>query len=81
MHCSRGIGLWWDGPQNSDEEGAAEEEDTLLKILLVLRSSSHFYLQILTWRPDLPLNDKHLSKKKTLVLINHNIPRQDFVET
>ena len=62
MRYSRGIGLWWDGPQNSDEEAAAEEEDTLLKLLLVLRSWSHFF-QILTWRPDLPLNDKHLSKK------------------
>ena len=55
--------MWWGGPQNSDEEGVAAEEDTLLKLLLVLRSWSHFFLEILTWRPDLPLNDKHLSKK------------------
>ena len=78
MHYSRGIGLWWGGPQNSDEEGVAAEEDTLLKLLLVLRSWSHFFLEILTWRPDLPLDDKHLSN---LVMINQNIPRQDFVET
>ena len=78
MHYSRGIGLWWGGPQNIGGEGVAEEEDTLLKLLLVLRSWSHFFLEILTWRPDLPLNDKHLSKKR---LFNHNIPRQDFVET
>ena len=65
MRYSRGIGLWWGAPQNSGEEGAAEE-DTRLKILLVLGSWSHFFLQILTWRPDLPLNDKHLSRKRLL---------------